>query len=62
MPPENEGSTFQLHSNLITTSQLVQRMNLLVGAGNFKIEMRHNMYHVSVNPSTTSTAAAQTGR
>lgn len=51
MHPVGQGSSFQLHSNLITTNQLVQRLNVLVGEGAFKIEMRHNIYHVSVNQS-----------
>jgi hypothetical protein len=56
MQTQDPSSSFQLHANLITTKQLVQRLNSLVGPGNFKIEMRHNIYHVSVN--TNHTAAA----
>ncbi|KAM5375382.1 hypothetical protein ACJZ2D_005943 [Fusarium nematophilum] len=59
--PDGQVFDFEVHSKLITTPQLVQRLEKLLPGGSFNIQMRHNIYHVHVDTrpsSPTATAAA----
>lgn len=53
MNPEDQSFTFEVHSKLITTSQLKRRLESLLPSGTFSIEMRHNMHYVYVNKEST---------
>lgn len=49
MRSDVESFNFQIHSKLITTAQLAERMKSLVPEGTFEIRMQHNVHHVTVN-------------
>jgi hypothetical protein len=36
-----------IHSKLVSGQQLVRRLETTLGKGNFRVEMRNNLYHVN---------------
>ncbi|KAM0427799.1 hypothetical protein ACHAPT_007256 [Fusarium lateritium] len=51
MNPEAQVFDFEIHSRLITTQQLVRRLEGLLPPDTFSVEMKHNVYHIRVDTS-----------